>query len=87
MKNSSIEIWAEDEVHFQRTSSLIRTWAPRGEQPHILSAPTREKIGFFGAVSLKTGQLLTQRVFVFNTQTFCNFLSYLLGALLTDLFF
>ena len=78
MKDSQIEVWAEDEVHFQRASSLARTWAPRGKQPRVLSASTREKIGFFGAVSLATGQLVTQRAPTFNAETFHHFLCYLL---------
>lgn len=78
MKDPCIEVWAEDEVHFQRVSSLTRTWAPRGEQPRVLSASTREKIGFFGAVSLRNGRLLTQRATTFNAETFHDFISYLL---------
>ena len=78
MKDSSIEVWAGDEVHFQRASSLIRTWAPKGNQPRVLSPSTRQKIGFFGAVSLRTGRLLTQSVDPFNTETFHNFIVYLL---------
>jgi len=78
MKDSRIEVWAEDEVHFQRASSLTRTWAPRGKQPRVLSASTREKIGFFGAVSLATGQLVTQTAPTFNAETFQHFLSYLI---------
>lgn len=78
MKDLHIEVWAEDEVHFQRLSSITRTWAPRGRQPHVLSASTRQKIGFFGAVSLRDGRLLTQRATTFNAETFHNFISYLL---------
>lgn len=82
MKDPYIEVWAEDEFHFQRASSLIRTWAPKGEQPRVLSAATREKIGFFGAVNLKSGQLLTQEEdSVFNTETFRDFLSYLTNSI------
>jgi len=74
-------VWAEDEVHFQRTTSLIRTWAPKGKQPRILSPATRQKVGFFGAVSLKTGRLLTQEESsVFNAETFQDFLSHLLNS-------
>lgn len=80
MKDSTIEIWAEDEVHFQRVTSLTRTWAPIGEQPRVLSASTRQKIGFFGAVSLKTGRLLTQEAATFNAESFHNFLCYLLRS-------
>ena len=78
MKDPSIEVWAEDEVHFQRASSLIRTWAPKGKQPRVLSPSTRQKIGFFGAVSLRTGRLLTQPADPFNTETFHDFIVYLL---------
>lgn len=80
MKDYNIKVFAEDEVHFQKASSLIRTWAPKGKQPRVLSAATREKIGFFGAVGLRTGQLLTQEAPVFNTETFRDFLSYLTGS-------
>ncbi|MEW6482554.1 MAG: IS630 family transposase [bacterium] len=79
MKDSGIEVWAEDEVHFQRTSTLIRAWALKGKQPHILSASTKEKIGFFGAVSLKSGQFVTQTAPTFNSKAFNNFLCHLLG--------
>jgi transposase len=80
MKDPSIEVWAEDEVHFQRAASLIRTWAPIGKQPHVLSASTRQKIGFFGAVGLKTGRLLTQEASTFNAETFYQFLCFLLRS-------
>lgn len=78
LKDQTIEVWAEDEVHFHRTTSITRTWAPVGQQPHILSASTREKIGFLGAVSLKTGRLLIQQSEPFNWETFHHFLCYLL---------
>lgn len=78
MKDFHIEVWAEDEVHFQRASTLTRMWAPRGKQPQVLSASTREKIGFYGAVSLVTGQLVTQTAPTFNGETFHQFLCYLL---------
>ena len=30
MKDPAIQLWCEDEVHFQRYSSLMRMWAPQG---------------------------------------------------------
>ena len=60
MKDPAIQLWCEDEVHFQRHSSLIRMWAPKGQQPRVLSPSVRHKVGFFGALNLKTGVLLTQ---------------------------
>ena len=78
MKDPEIQLWCEDEVHFQRHSSLIRMWAPKGQQPRVLSASTRQKVGYFGALDLKTGCLLTQEAPTFNAETFGDFLSYLL---------
>jgi len=54
-------------------------WAPVGEQPQIISPATRQKVGFFGAVSLSTGQLITQMSSPFNAKTFQDFLYYFLG--------
>ncbi len=55
-------------------------WAPKGQQPRVLSASTRQKVGFFGAVNLKTGVLLTRDAPTFNGETFGDFLGYLLQA-------
>ena len=80
MKDPTIQLWCEDEVHFQRHSSLMRMWAPKGQQPQAHSASTREKVGFFGAVNLKTGALVTKDAPTFNSETFGDFLDYLLHA-------
>lgn len=53
-------------------------WAPKGQQPRVLSASTRQKVGFFGALNLKTGCLLTKEASTFNAETFGDFLHYLL---------
>lgn len=78
MKDPDIQLWCQDEVHFQRHTSLIRMWAPRGQQPCIRSASTREKVSILGALDLKTGRLLTRQATTFNAQTFGHFLEYLL---------
>ena len=78
MKDPNIQLWCEDEVHFQRHSSLIRMWAPKGQQPRVVSASTRQKMGFFGALNLKTGCLLAKEASTFNAETFGDFLRYLL---------
>ena len=78
MKDPTVQLWAEDEVHFQRHSSLTRMWSIKGQQPRVISASTRQKIGFLGAISLKTGRLLTQKCSTFNADTFGGFLDYLL---------
>ena len=53
-------------------------WAPKGQQPRVLSPSTRQKVGFFGALNLKTGCLLTKEAPTFNAETFGDFLCYLL---------
>lgn len=78
MKDPNIQLWAEDEVHFQRHTSLMRMWSVKGKQPRVLSASTRQKIGFFGAINLKTGRLLTQEAVTFNADTFGSFVSFIL---------
>jgi len=78
MNDPSIQLWCEDAVHFQRHSSLIRMWAPKGQQPHVLSASTRQKVDYFGALNLKTGCLLTKEAPTFNAATFGDFLYHVL---------
>jgi transposase len=80
MQDPTVQLWCEDEVHFQRHSSLVRMWAPKGQQPRILSPSVRHKVGFFGALNLKTGQLVTQEAPTFSAQTFGNFIRYLLQS-------
>ncbi len=80
MKDPNIQLWCEDEAHFQRHSSLIRMWSPKGQQPQVFSASTREKVGFFGALDPKTGRLLTEEASTFNGGTFGYFLYYLLQS-------
>jgi transposase len=80
MRDPAVQLWCEDEVHFQRHSSLIRMWAPKGKQPRVLSPSVRHKVGFFGALNLKTGQLVTQEAPTFSAQTFGDFIRYLLQS-------
>jgi transposase len=80
MKDPTVQLWCEDEVHFQRHSSLIRMWAPKGNQPRVLSPSVRHKVGFFGALNLKTGSLLTQEAITFSAETFGAFTHHLLES-------
>ena len=80
MTDPTIQLWCEDEVHFQRHSSLIKMWAPKGQQPRVLSPSVRDKVGFFGALDLKTGRLLTRETPTFNAETFGDFVRYLLQS-------
>lgn len=58
----------------------MRMWAPKGLQPRVLSPSVRHKVGFFGALNLKTGQLVTQEAPTFSAQTFGDFIQYLLQS-------
>jgi hypothetical protein len=78
MQDPIFQLWCEDEVHFQRRSSLMRMWSPKGQQPRVISPSVRHKIGFFGALNLKTGQLVTQEAPTFSALTFGDFIRYLL---------
>ena len=80
MKDPAVQLWCEDEVHFQRHSSLIRMWAPKGQQPLVLSPSVRHKVGFFVALDLKTGSLLAKEAQIFNAETFGDFIRYLLES-------
>jgi len=61
-RDSSIELWACDEVHFQQHGSRCRMWVPPEiKDPVLLHAPTRKSVGYFGAVRLKDGKLVTHR--------------------------
>jgi hypothetical protein len=77
-----VELWALDEVHFQQHGSRCRMWiAPEIKRPVCLHHPTRKSVGYFGAVNLRTGQLVVQReATVFDGQTFASFLVHLKTA-------
>ena len=45
-------------------------WAPKDQQPRVISPSVRYKVGFFGALNLKTGQLVTQEEPTFSALTF-----------------
>jgi transposase len=79
LRDPQVRIYAEDEVHFQQRTSVIRMWWPRGSQPEIPSAPTRAQIGYWGAVDIVGGSLLMEpEEGNFNWMTFHGFLEKLL---------
>ncbi len=53
---------------------------PKGQQPRVLSPSCRDKVGFFGALDLKTGRLLTRETPTFNAETSGDFVRYLLQS-------
>ena len=54
---------------------------PETKDPVLLHHPTREAVGYFGAVRLRDGKFIFQREdMVFNSETFFNFLKQLRKA-------
>jgi hypothetical protein len=78
--NPNIDLWFEDECHFQQHGSRCRMWVPPEESdPIVLHAPTRKSIAVFGAVSSYNGRLVTQMEREkFNAESFQGFLEHLL---------
>lgn len=76
IEDDSLDIWCEDEVHFQQYGSRCRMWVPpEVKEPVLMHNPTRESIGYFGAVRLRDGKFVYQREDeVFNKETFWSFL-------------
>src|SRR6202047_4220115 len=64
MLDPAVDLWATDEVHFQQHGSRCRMWIPPEiKDPVLLPAPTRKRVGYFGAVRLRGG------LFVFRLET------------------
>ena len=78
--NPDIKVWFLDEVHFQLMTTVTRMWALKGQQPQLPSKPGHEKIGFYGAVNPKTGQLFIRPAYTFNSNTSASFLEEFMGT-------
>jgi len=51
-----------DEVHFQQYGSRCRMWVPPEQKDPVLwHHPTRQSVGYFGAVRLRDGKFLAAR--------------------------
>jgi len=73
-KSKKYEVYFEDEVHFQRTTSIIRSWYLKGSKPEIKSPAVKEKNSFMGAMGADNGQLITMEAEQFNAISFRNFI-------------
>lgn len=74
-KRTDVDLWFEDECHFQQHGSRCTMWIPPEDlDPVLLHAPTRKNIGVFGAVCVEDGRLITGRAEKFCTETFLEFL-------------
>jgi hypothetical protein len=78
-KKAKIELWAQDEVHFQQYGSRCRMWVPKEVKEPILNHhPTRKSVGYFGAVHLGSGRMMFRREQgKFNALTFWEFMKQL----------
>ena len=53
------DIWALDEVHFQQYGSRCRMCIPPEiTEPVLMHHPTRDGIGYYGAVRLRDGKFI-----------------------------
>ena len=76
MANSTVDLWALDEVHFQQHGSRCRMWVPpETRDPVLRHHPTRHSAGYFGAVRLRDGSFQFRReTDQFNGLTFFEFM-------------
>lgn len=76
MRDPRVDLWAEDEVHFQQHGSRCRMWIPpEVKDPVLFHEPTRKSVGYLGAVRLRDGKFIRRREEeMFNAMTFLAFL-------------
>ena len=76
MADSTVDLWALDEVHFQQHGSRCRMWVPpETRDPVLRHHPTRHSAGYFGAVRLRDGSFQFRReTDQFNGLTFFEFM-------------
>jgi transposase len=70
-----------DEASFAQWGSLAYTWAPRGQQPVVLTCGRRKAYKVFGLIDYFTGRLFSQgQTERFTAQSYCAFLTTVLAA-------
>ncbi len=79
MRDTRVDLWSEDEVHFQQQGSRCRMWTPpEVKDPVLFHEPTRKSVGYFGAVRLRDGKFVHRKgKEKFNAGTFLVFLKQL----------
>ncbi len=73
-------ILAEDEASLYLQATLMRVWAPRGQQPVVAADPGRAKTSFYGTLNLRTGAEMVMQAETMNAQTTAAHLEQLLAA-------
>jgi transposase len=74
-----VVILASDEAHVWAQSAPYAVWSPVGETPVIRVSPQRDRVVFYGALNLRSGQehaIMTEKM---NQKTTATFLEYLLA--------
>lgn len=79
MRDPKVDLWSEDEVHFQQHGSRCRMWIPpEVKDPILFHEPTRKSVGYFGAVRLRDGKFVRRKEKEkFNAETFLEFMKQL----------
>ncbi|MCZ7586036.1 MAG: IS630 family transposase, partial [Deltaproteobacteria bacterium] len=78
-RRDDVDLWFEDECHFQQHGSRCVMWVPpEDKDPTLLHAPTRKNVGIIGAVRPADGKLVTSPAKVFDEISFLEFLMALL---------
>ena len=78
-RNPKIDLWFEDECHFQQHGSRCMMWVPPEDiDPVVLHAPTRKSVAVLGAVRNNDGYLVTALSDTFDAATFLSFLKQIL---------
>lgn len=56
-------------MHFQVQTSIIRTWAPIGSEPKVMSKPGKQNVAYSGYLIPETGELIVTKPTWFNYET------------------
>jgi transposase len=83
-EKGKVEVYFEDECHFQRSTTIIRGWYLKGSAPEIKSPAVKEKISVMGALGADNGQLIVMEASPFNAITFKLFLEKILKRAITS---
>ena len=71
-------ILTEDEASLYLQATTTAVWAPRRQTPTVPVHPGREKVCFYGALNLKSGQQTLWRAQTMNSETTAHYLQHLL---------
>lgn len=82
LEDDAVDVWMEDEVQFKLAGSRCKMWIPPEEKdPVVRHHPSRKAVGYFGAVRLRDGKFVYQKIDEsFNGKTCFDFLRKLRNA-------